>query len=116
MSYLDKYVVSSNADLRAEAILNTLQKKILTQAKPPKEKEVNIQDLRKLKNKGYTDELKAEANLGAMQKKIMSKAKRDNPEFNTYQKLADRDRADTQEDRTKGDITFPAEARSDFPS
>ena len=89
MSYLDKYVVSSNADLRAEAILNTLQKKILTQAKPPKEKEVNIQDLRKLKNKGYTDELKAEASMNALKKKLFTKAKQDNPAYNTYQKLAD---------------------------
>jgi hypothetical protein len=94
MSYLDKYVESSNADLRAEAILNTLQNKLLKQAKPPKEKEVNIQDLRKLKNKGYTDELKAEASMNALQKKLFTKAKQDNPEFNTYQKLADRDRAD----------------------
>ena len=93
MSTLQKYAESSSADLRAEAIMNTLQNKILKKAKPKSERDQVIQDL-KQKNKAYTDELKAEANLGAVQKKMLSKAKRDNPEFNTYQKLADRDRAD----------------------
>jgi hypothetical protein len=58
MSYLDKYVESYKADLRAEAVLNTLQKKILEQAKPPTEKEQVIQESNKLKNKGYADEKK----------------------------------------------------------
>ena len=93
MSTLQKYAESSNADLRAEAVMNTLQNKILKKAKPPSEKEQVIQEL-KQNNKAYSDELKAEANLGAVQKKMISQAKIDNPEFNTYQKLADRDRAD----------------------
>ena len=74
MSTLQKYAESSNADLRAEAIMNTLQNKILKKAKPSTENEQVIQEL-KQKNKAYTNELKAEANLGAAQKKIMSKAK-----------------------------------------
>jgi hypothetical protein len=71
-----------------------LSGKVAQLKESPKEKEVNIQDLRKLKNKGYTDELKAEASMNALQKKLFTKAKQDNPAFNTYQKLADRDRAD----------------------
>ena len=93
MSTLQKYAESSNADLRAEAVMNTLQNKILKKAKPPTEQEQVIQEL-KQKNKAYTNELKAEANLGAVQKKMISKAKKDNSELNTFQKLADRDRAD----------------------
>ena len=93
MSTLEKYVASSNQDLRAEAVLNTLQNKILKKTNPT-EQDVLKQDLKKLKNKGYTDELKAEANMNALQKKTITRAKQDNPEFNTYQKLADRDRAD----------------------
>ena len=38
--------------------------------------------------------MKAEANMNALQKKLFSKAKKENPAFNTFQKLADRDRAD----------------------
>ena len=93
MSTLQKYVDSSNADFRAEAIMNTLQNKILKTAKPPTENEQVMQEL-KQKNKAYTNELKAEASMNALQTKLFTKAKRDNPEFNTYQKLADRDRAD----------------------
>ena len=74
MSTLQKYVESSNQDLRAEAILDTLQNKLLKQAKPT-EKDVLKQDLKKLKNKGYTDELKAEAGMNALQKKIFTKTK-----------------------------------------
>ena len=87
MSTLEKYVASSNQDLRAEAVLNTLQNKILRQTNPTKN-DVMKQDLKKLKNKGYTDELKADANMNTLQKKINTRAKQDNPEFNTYQKLA----------------------------
>jgi len=94
MSYVDKYVSSSNADLRAEAVLNTLQNKILTQAKPPKDKDIIKQELKNLKNKGYVDEMKAEANMNALQKKLFTKAKKENPAFNTFQQLADKDRAD----------------------
>jgi hypothetical protein len=74
--------------------MNTLQNKILKKAKPPTENEQVKQEL-KQKNKAFTNELKAEASMNALQKKLFTKAKRDNnPEFNTYQKLADRDRAD----------------------
>ena len=62
MSTLQKYVASSNADLRAEAVLNALQNKILKKDKPT-EKDIIKQDLKKLKNKEYTDELKAEAGM-----------------------------------------------------
>ena len=54
MSTLQKYVESSNQDLRAEAILDTLQNKLLKQSKPT-EKDVLKQDLKKLKNKGYME-------------------------------------------------------------
>ena len=55
MSTLQKYAESSNADLRAEAVMNTLQNKILKKAKPPTENEQVIQEL-KQKNKAFTNE------------------------------------------------------------
>ena len=44
MSTLQKYAESSSADLRAEAIMNTLQNKILKKAEPPSERDQVIQD------------------------------------------------------------------------
>jgi len=67
MSTLQKYAASSNADFRAEAVLDTLQKKILTKPK------VKVNEL---------------------PKKIPTKKAEQKPPYDSYQKLADRDRAD----------------------
>ena len=67
MSTLEKYVASSNADFRAEAVLDTLQKKIL---RKPKSKE---QDLPKI---------------------IPTKKSEEKPSYNTNQYLVDKDRND----------------------
>ena len=68
MSTLQKYAESSNQDLRAEAIMNTLQNRLLKQTKQPKE-----QDLPSV---------------------IPTKKTEEKPAYNTNQYLADKDRND----------------------